>query len=35
MLKDEEMKDMAKMELDELVPQQEVMEEETKEIVHP
>ena len=35
MLKDEEMKEMAKMELDELVPQQEVMEEEIKVLLIP
>ena len=35
MLKDEEMKEMAKMELDELQPQQEVMEEEIKVLLIP
>ena len=35
MLKDEEMKDMAKMELDELQPQQEVIEEEIKVLLIP
>ena len=35
MLKDEEMKEMAKMELDELQPQQQVMEEEIKVLLIP
>ena len=35
MLKDEEMKEMAKMELDEMTPQQDVMEEEIKVLLIP